>query len=87
MKKVKNTYAYGMFILGTFCMLAGFATLKLQGFGPMGLGNLILGLFMIIQYLKSSGKTPPHIIRLLTWLVVAGFLVVDVMLIFVFLKK
>lgn len=80
-RKPNFTYAYGMLVLGMVCVLGGILSVKVSTtFNPYGLGVIFLGLFLVIQYLKAMGKVPERIIRLLTWIVVFGFLFVDILL-------
>ncbi|MCG8502395.1 MAG: hypothetical protein MJB12_18585 [Firmicutes bacterium] len=81
-----HTYAYGMFILGVICILGGFISLKDNITNLQGVGTIFLGLLLITQYLKAQGRAPQSIIRILTWAVIFGFLIVNTILIFNMLK-
>ncbi|MBZ4647606.1 MAG: hypothetical protein PWR27_2298 [Petroclostridium sp.] len=87
MKKNNLTYTNGMFILSVLCFLGGFSALKLNPYNPYAAGTIFIGLFIGIQYLKANGRTPAHITHFLTWVVVFGFLVVDIILVYYWIKK
>ncbi|WHH57087.1 hypothetical protein [Petroclostridium sp. X23] len=86
MKKMNDTYAYGMLVLGILCFLAGFITMKMNPGSPYGLGTLFLGLFLEIQYLKAMNRVSAYIIRILTWVVVFGFFAVDILIIYYWMR-
>ena len=78
-----NTYAYGMLVLGVISIIAGMVTLKDNGnVNIYGVGTIFLGLLLAIQYLKAVGNFSVKTIRILTWFVVFGFLIVNSIILF-----
>lgn len=77
------TYAYGMLVLGIASIIAGVVTLKDNGdLNIYGMGTIFLGLLLAIQYLKAVGNFSVKTIRILTWFVVFGFLIVNSIILF-----
>jgi len=85
-KKPNYAYGYGMFVLSIFSFIAGASTIRSQGFTPVAAGTLFMGLFLGVQYLKEMGRTPPKVIKVLTWISVIGFFIVDMILVYDWIK-
>lgn len=62
-------------------LFGGIFSLRSKGINPYGMGVIFLGIFILSQYLKLKGTSNKELIKLLTWVAVFGFLVVDIIII------
>ncbi|NLY42753.1 MAG: hypothetical protein GX066_02045 [Clostridiaceae bacterium] len=81
-----SSYGYGMFVLSALCFIGGFSSMAINPYNPYGLGIIFMGLFLFLQYLKKLKRVPAYIIRLLSWIVAAGFFVVDIALVVMYIS-
>ncbi len=84
--KPNQSYLYGLIILSILCFLAAIVSIKIDTINPFNAGLIFIGLFLMIQYLKTIKSISKQLIKLLTWVVLFGFLIVDILLIVLYYR-